>query len=213
MELLARSAPTNAKPVPHPMEPVQLALIHSVGTATKTVNALSASMTLVQLTVLLVQQLAKHASMELAALHAMPLNSETLQEAFVHASTDTMSFTMLTNREPAKNAALNALHAQLLQLHALLAIPQGTDSPELMLQDVKLVFANQATTPLLMAHVFSPTVILIHSAPNANKDLDFVFNAWLQETESLKTLRLFVSAWMDFMLTQAITVLLVLPDV
>ncbi len=47
-ELLANNAPTNAKPVLHPMEPVQLALIQLRETVTKTVNVLSASMTLAQ---------------------------------------------------------------------------------------------------------------------------------------------------------------------
>ena len=161
---------------------------------------------------MLVQQPANHASVELAVLHAMPLNSEPLQEVFVYASMDTMSFIMPINRELVENAVLNALHAQLLQLPAPLAIPQGIDSLELILQDVKLVFVNQDITPFLMAHVSNPTVMLILSVPNANKVLDFAFNAWPQETESLNTLKAFVFAWTDSMLTQPITVLPVLLD-
>jgi hypothetical protein len=145
--------------------------------------------------------------MELAAHHAMLHSSETLQEAFAHASTDTMNFTMPINPVPAENVLLNVKHVQLHPPHAHHAISQEIDSLELMLQDVKLAFANLDSTPLLMVHVFNLTAMLILSVLNANKDLNYVFNAWPQKTELLNFQKAFVFVWMDSMLMLVTTVL------
>lgn len=125
---------------------------------------------------------------------------------------DTMNFTMPINLVHAEYALLNVLHAQLHPPHAHPAILGEIDSLELMLQDAKLVFANLDTTPLLMDHVFNPTVILILSALSASKDLDFVSNVWPQGTESLKIQKPFVSVWTDSMLMLTIPVSLALVD-
>jgi hypothetical protein len=212
MEPLVSNALTNAKTAAHPTEHALPALTLSAETATKIVNALLDSMILDQLTVLPAHPLAYHAQTELAAHHAMPLSSETSQAAFAHASMDTMSFTTLINRAPVENALLNVLHAQLHPLHAHHAILIRIDSLESMLQDVKLVFVNLDTTPLLMDHVFNLTVILIPSALNASKDLDFVSNVWPQGTESLSIQKPFVFVWMDSMLMLTIPVFHALVD-
>jgi len=213
MEQLANNALTNAKLATHPMELALLVLIPSEETAIKIVNASLVSMIQDQLTALLAQLLANPAPMELDAHHAMPLNSEILPAASAHASMDIMNFTMLINPVPAKSAALNALHAQLPQLHAHHAMPQETDTLELILQDVKLAFVNLDTILLLMVHAFNQTAMLIPSALNANKDLNFAFNALPQRTELLSFQKAFVFAWMDSMLIQLTTVSHALRDV
>jgi len=54
--------------------------------------------------------------------------------------------------------------------------------------------------PLLMDLVFNPTVMLILSALNVSKDLNFAFNVLLPRIESLSFLKVSVFVWMDSML-------------
>jgi hypothetical protein len=78
-----------------------------------------------------------------------------------------------------------------------------TELLELMILDVKHVSASLDITQLPMDHASNPTATLIHSAPSASKDLNFVFNALPPRTESLNYQKAFVSAWMGSTLIQA----------
>lgn len=91
---------------------------------------------------------------------------------------------------------------------ALHVMPPKTESLELITMDNKLVSVNQDTTQLLMVHVFNPTVTPIPSAPNANKDLNSVFNVLPPSIESSNFQKVPVSACLD--ITQMLTILVFL---
>ena len=107
-----------------------------------------------------------------------------------------MSSISKTKPEFAKPAAKNARPAQLPPLPALLAIPQETEFSESTVSEDLPASVSPDTSPLLMDHVFNPTVMLILSALNANKDLSFAFNALPPRTELSNSPKAFVSAWM-----------------
>lgn len=140
---------------------------------------------------------------------------------------DTTSSISRTKPEFAEPAVKNAKPAQLPPLPALPVIPPETEFWESTASEDLPVSASLDTSPLLMDHAFNLTVMLILSALNASKDLNFAFNALPQRTESSSSLKASVFVWMVSMpmpttnvflaemdaefAHQLLTVLLVLP--
>lgn len=119
---------------------------------------------------------------------------------------------MRTKPEFAEPAAKNVKPAQLPLLRALLATPQEIEFSELTVSEDLPVSVYQVISPLLMDHVFNPTVMLILSALNVSKDLSFVFNVLPQRTESLNFLKVSVCVWMVSMPMPTTSVFLVETD-
>jgi hypothetical protein len=158
-------------------------------------------------------QLARHAHQLLPALLVLPIAIEFSKEMYALVLLDTMSYTTLINQEHAKNVILNVLLAMYLLLTASLVIQLKIEFLELTSMVIQLVFVILVFILLKMGHVFNLTAMLIHSAHNANKGLNFASNVLPLKTESLNFLKVFVFAWMDFIQTSTIIVSLAQVDV
>lgn len=121
--------------------------------------------------------------MELPVLHAIQVNSEALMVLFAHAWLDIMRCIMMIRVELARNVILNVLLAQSVPLLAHHVTPREIESLEWMITDIKLVSASPDITQLVMVAAFKAIVTPIPTAVNANKDLNFAFNVFLQRIE------------------------------
>jgi len=180
--------------------------------STKTVNALMVTLITMKLIVLNVHPPVLPADLLQLVLHAMLEVTEDLKETFVFVSQDSMNSIMPINQEHAKDVTLNVLLALFLLLTVLAVTQLKTEFPESINMEIQHVSATQDSIQLKTDHASNLTVMLIHSALNANKDLNSVFNVLLPRTELLNFLKAFAFVWMDSIPTLIITVFLVQVD-
>lgn len=154
-----------------------------------------------------------HANLLQLVLLALLIVSELLEIRLVFVLLDITKYIMQINQELANLAAQNVLLVKYLLLNVLHVTQPKIEFLESINMEFKLAYVILVSILLKMDLVFNQTVTLIHSAHNANKDFNFVFNVLPLKIELSSFLKASVYAWTDFIQILTIIVLLVQLDV